>query len=161
MYQQPGTPRIALLNTDGTKAKTLYLPMPDRGMPTTEWVEKGQVEELVDGGEANRRLGYLPQLVLQWSIYVDQISASLPLVGAWGHLIGSADGQMPSMQDLLDLLDNDPGTLKVSPGPTAGGFIVESCKIKPIKVNKLGQAEGVEITLRGGTIMAHKTLGAF
>lgn len=162
MYQAPGTPRIRLLNVAGTPV--LYLPMPNKGLPTMEWVEKGQIKELFDGSEANRRLGWIPQLTLRWSVYLDQIQASFTegvTPGAWGLVIGTANGQMPSMADLLTILSGAPGSISISPGPSAGGFVAQSWKIKPIGVNPLGQADGVEIVFRGGAIQSSMALGGF
>ena len=151
MFQKPGTPRIKLLAVSGTPV--LYLPIPDKGQPQIEWVEKGQVKELIDGSEVNRRLGWIPQLTLRWAIYVDQIDATFVegvTGGAFGYIIGNDDGQMPSMTGLLNILSAKPGNLSVSPGPTAGWFTPQSWKINPIGLNPLGQAEGVEVVFRGG-----------
>lgn len=172
-YQVPGLPRIALLNTSGVKLKTLFLPMPDKGLPKVRWNEKGQVKDLIDGSEANRRLGWIPEVTFRWSVYVDQISASFTdgsTMGAWGLAVGPNNGQMASMNDLLVLLSNAPGLIAISPGPglpgapfIAGGvgFVAQSWTISEIGANPLGQAEGVSITFRGGAIQSSMVLGAF
>lgn len=164
MYLLPGTPRLAVLNPDGSKAKSLWLPMPDKGLPKIEWEQRKVATDLFDGGKAIRRLGFLPKLTLHWAIYLDQIQASFQegvTVGAWGQVIGANDGQMPSMNDLLLILSAAPGSISVSPGPSAGGFIAQDWDIKAIGTNPLGQAEGVEIAFEGGTVMSTMVLEAF
>ena len=160
----PGIPRLAVLNSSGVKLSTFYLPMPDKGLPEVEWVEKGILTPLPGGGESLRRFGWIPQLTFRWSIYLDRVTASFTegvTAGAWGITIGPNNGNMPSISDLMVILSNGPGLLSVSPGPSAGGFVAQSWKIKPIKTNPLGQAEGLEITFRGGTPQSSMVLGAF
>jgi hypothetical protein len=152
----PGNPRIALLDGAGNKLKTLYLPAPDKtGGVTLEWIEKAFYTDLVDGSEATRRLGWIPQMVMKWNAYNDLLPTS-------GRAIGAADGNVATMVALLALLDAPPGFLSASPGPSAGGFVVQRVKVAPIGIaGAQGVATGVEITLRGGAICATKTLGAF
>jgi hypothetical protein len=150
----PGTPRLALLDAGGNTLKTLFLPAPDKGVPTVEWVEKGFNAELIDGGESNRRLGWLPQITMSWSVYND--------TDGLGHTIGNADQNLASISALLDLLDTPPGLLKVSPGPSTGGFVVNKVTVQPIGIVGLaGFAAGLKVTFRGGTIQPSLTLGAF
>jgi hypothetical protein len=156
MIFKPGLPRIALLSGyAGTKVKTLWLPSPDPGQPTLEWIEKGFNAELIDGSESNRRLGWLPELRMKWSFYNE--------IDPGGNLtVGSADGNVADLVTLLALLDNPPGWLTCSPGPTAGGFLVNRVTLSPIGVvTPLGIPEGLELTLRGGLIYSSKVLGTF
>ena len=152
----PGTPRIALLNGSGTKLKTLYLPPPDKGPGLgLEWVEKAFDANLIDGSESCRRLGWIPQLVLKWGAYNDVLQTV-------NRAFGSADGNVADILSLLALLDTAPGLLKVSPGPSAGGFVVNKTTISPMGVaGSQGIATGLQITLRGGAICSTKTLGAW
>lgn len=151
---QIGTPRIALLNTNGTKAKTLYLPPPDRSNGISlEWIEKAVDTTLVNGSESTRRLGWIPQITLSWSVY-DDVTAS------YGYSYGSTDGHMASYSDLMTLLDNQPNTLKLSPGPTAGGMICNKITVSAVGVNQ-GLTTGLKIVFRGGQILSNKGLGSF
>jgi len=152
----PGTPRIALTDGNGNKVKTLYLPVPDRtGGLTLEWVEKAFYTDLIDGSESCRRLGWIPQLVLKYAAYND-------LLNTTGRTLGGNDGNLADINALLSLLDAAPGLLKVSPGPSAGGFVVMKTTVSALGVAGVqGIATGLQITLRGGSICATKTLGAF
>ena len=152
----PGTPRIALLNGAGTKLKTLYLPPPDTGPGLgLEWIEKAFDANLIDGSESCRRLGWIPQLVLKWANYNDVLQMG-------NRPFGNADGNVADINALLALLDTAPGLLKVSPGPSAGGFVVNKTTVSPMGVvSSLGIATGLQITLRGKTICSTKTLGAW
>jgi hypothetical protein len=153
----PGTPRIALLNSDGvTYASVNYLPPPDanNGMQL-EWEEKNQTKVLIDGSEATRRLGWVPNLTLRWTVYNDVLRMN-------AYPIGSANGDQLDIISFLALLDNPCGSLYISPGPSAGGFVVQTTKISPIGiVTGSGIAAGVEINFRGGSIYSSKVLGAF
>ena len=122
-YQTPGLPQIALLataNNTASRVKTLFLPMPNKGLPLVDYIEKGQVKPLVDGSEANRRLGWLPEVTLRWSVYADQIQASFTegvTMGPWGITVGPNNGNMASMADLQALLSAAPGCLEINPNP--------------------------------------------
>jgi hypothetical protein len=159
----PGIPRLGIL-TSGVRTSTLYLPMPDKGLPEVEWIDQKQVVKLWDGSFATRRLGFVPRLTFRWSVYVDQITASFTdgfTEGAWGITIGSSNGQMPSILDLLLVLSATPGTISVSPGPSAGGFAAQDWDIKPIKSSPTGHAVGLEIAFTGGQSQASMVLGSF
>jgi hypothetical protein len=163
----PGLARIATLaveDTPSSKTATLYLPMCDKGYPTLKWLEQEDNDVLIDRSRMTRRYGYIPELTFRWSIYVDQISASFVegvTRGAWGHIIGPGDGQMPSITDLMAILSLPPGMIEISPGPTAGGFCPQSWPIEPIGHNAIGLVEGLEIVFQGGDIQPSMLLGAF
>lgn len=160
----PGTPRLAICAWDGiggdpvASAVTLYLPMPDNGMPTVEWIEKGYKTDLVTGSESNRLLGYIPELTMRWSAFDDRPTE--------GFTIGQANGNRPAITDLLYLISRyvpgipNNGYLAVSPGPAAGGFIVMSTKRSPIGVvGQQGFAKGVQVTFRGGWVQTPPPAG--
>ena len=147
---QIGTPRLALIG-----GNSYFLPPPDKGSLTLEWVEKAIDSNLVDGSESCRRLGWLPQLTMSWATYNDFLNTT-------GKTIGSANGNLLDFASLLAVLDNAPGTLKVSPGPSAGGFVINKTTISPVSVaGNPGITTGLKLTFRGGAICASKTLGAF
>jgi hypothetical protein len=152
MIFAPGTPRIGLL-TGGVRTATLWLPMPDAGFPTLAWIEKGQVRTLYDGSEAWRQLGWVPELVLKWAFYDDRATE--------GFSLGLADGDRPALTDLLSVLSGAPASFSISPGPSAGGFTVQSWKVNPIGVAPGGYAKGLQVTCRGGAIQSSQTLGTF
>ena len=150
----PGTPRIGILNTSLVRTATLWLPMPDNGVPTIEWVPQGPVKKLVDGSEAWRQLGWIPEIVMRWEAYDDRPNE--------GFTIGAADGNRPAITDLLTVLSGAPNSFSVSPGPSAGGFVVQSWKESPMgPTGNGGYAKGLQLTLRGGTPVFSKILGAF
>ena len=151
----PGMPRIRLLNSDGSTNKTLWLPPPskDKGM-LLEFEEVRVTKQLVTGARVCLRKGWLPTLTLSWKAYNDQ---RVP-----GYTIGAADGNVASFAALLAILDAPVGRVKISPGPSAGGFIVTETEVSPIgTVGLQGIAEDVEIVLKGGTLLATKALGTF
>lgn len=152
----PGMPRIALLDANGNKLKTLYLPPPPKNKGVTlEWVEKAFYTDLIDGSESCRRLGWIPQIVLKYQAYND----ILPL---YGIPIGGNDGNLADITSLMSLLDSAPGTLKASPGPSAGGFVVNRVNVSAMGVaGSQGTVTDLTLTLRGGSIYSAKTLGAF
>jgi hypothetical protein len=150
----PGMPRIRLLNADGTTNKTLWLPPPDRDKGTLlEFEEEGILKNCI-GARIWLRRGWYPNLTLVWKNYND--------VAVPGYTVGAADGNVASFTALLAILDAAPGRVKISPGPSAGGFVVNETKISPIGVvGPQGIAQGVEIQLKGGTLLAAKALGTF
>ncbi len=149
MLMQVGPIRLALLaSIGGAKVKTLILPAPSQDGKELEWAEKASTQELIDGSERTRRLGYLPVLTCKWTAYDDR-----------GPL-GTGDGQRPGLEDLLVLLSQPTGMLKVSPGLAAGGFVVDSAKVKPI--GKKGNSyTGLQVVFRGRDILPTMALGAF
>ena len=147
----PGSPRIKLLTVGGVPI--VYLPMPDEGYPTIEWVEKSFKTELIDGSESVRRLGWVPQITFHWSAYDDRSNE--------GRALGIANGNKPSITDLMSILDSTPGTISVSPGPSAGGLTAQSWTVNAIGVHPGGYAKGLEIVFRAGSIYTTKVLGAF
>ena len=146
----PGTPRLKLLPAGTT---ILWLPMPDAGSPTLEFIAKGMKVDLIDGSEAWRQLGWVPKLTMKWAAYDDRAGE--------GWVLGQANGNRPSMTDLLAVLSGGPGSFSVSPGPSAGGFAVQSWEVSPIGVAYGGIAKGVSITFTGGSILPSMALGAF
>lgn len=147
----PGSPRIKLLLSVG--APVVYLPMPDPGYPTIEWAEKSFKTDLINGSESCRRLGYIPQITLKWGAYDDRTTE--------GVTLGIANGNRASFTDLMSILDSAPGTISISPGPSAGGFVAQSWTVSGAGVLPGGYAKDLSITLRGGTICPTKVLGSF
>jgi len=146
----PGTPRIKVI----ASGAVLWLPMPDEGLPTIQWIPKGPVKELIDGSELWRQLGWIPEITMSWSAYDDRANE--------GFTIGAANGNRPAITDLLTVLSGAPGSFSISPGPAAGGFVVQSWHESPIGVTGgQGWAKGLQVTFRGGTICSSKILGAF
>lgn len=151
----PGPVRLAVLNgVGGAKLKTLYLPTPDKNYPELEWAEKKVDADLVDGSERTRILGYLPVLKLRWTPYEDR--------AVFGFTLGTSDGNRPTVDQLLDILSSDPGTLKVSLGGGASpfGFVVGRVNIDKIPY-KGGQFVSLTLTLRGRDVVSSRVLGAF
>ena len=148
----PGTPRLKVISS----GLTLFLPPPDKGKGVTlEWIEKAFYTELIDGSESCRRLGWIPELKLSWAAYNDCLKTT-------SMTIGGANGNLADINSLLSLLDLAPGLLSASPGPAAGGFVVQRVTVGAMGVaGALGIATGLQITLRGGAIYSTKVLGAF
>ena len=148
MMLQTGKIRLALLNPDGTKAKTLILPAPDKGSPGLEWAEKASSKELINGDERTRLLGFLPVLTLKWAVYDDT------------QATGVDDGQTPNLEALLGLLSQPTGMIRVSPGMTAGGFTVDRISVK--EIGKTGSFyTGIQATFRARSARASRDLEAF
>lgn len=153
----PGRARIKVYSASDllTLQKTLYLPPPDAGDGVTlEFAEKSFKNDLVDGSERTRRLGWIPVLTLKWKVYND--------TAGQGLTVGSADGNLLGITDLLTILSLDAARLKVSPGPAAGGFQVDSVKTSGLGIAGLqGFGAGVSVTFRGRSIQADQALGTF
>lgn len=148
MILQTGPVRLALLNPDGSKQKTLILPAPEKGSPGLEWIKKASTKEVVDGGERTRLLGFLPQLTLSWSVYDDT------------QATGTGNGQTPTLEALLVLLSQATGTLRVSPGLSAGGFTADQVDVKEIgKVP--GFYTGIKVTFRARLARPARDLEVF
>lgn len=151
-----GTPRISLFDASGNRLKTLFLPEPDRkdGL-SLEWVEKGTYKDILDGSEAGRRKGWIPVLTLGWSPYA--------ALQEWTpHPIGDQDGNMADITTFLALLDNLPKRLRISPGPTAGGFRPSRVTVAPFgAVGRQGLVTGLRVTFRGSNILSSKVLEVF
>jgi hypothetical protein len=121
---------------------TYLLPPPDKGGLTLEWVKKESSVELLDGSERTRLLGFLPVLTYKAKIY-------------------APDSSQASLDTLLGILSHPTGTIKVSPGKTAGGFTCDKVTVKPIGIKGKFE-EGVEIVFRGRDIFSSMTsLGTF
>lgn len=151
---QVGPLRCAVLDPSGSGVKTsvYYLPSPSK--ITETWIEKGINTELINGAESNRRLGFIPEVTITWSIYDD-------VNPRWGYAIGNANGQQLTFDGLMSWLDGAPGYISFSPGLTAGGFVVNTVKINNYGVMVGGFITDLQITLRSGTIYNTKQLGAF
>lgn len=151
-----GPIKLAVLNPDGSKLKTLYLPPPDKGYPKLEFVKKAHKVELETGDERTRLLGYIPVMVIRWSAY-DSNSGH-------GYTIGTADGNRPTAEDLLGILSAATDTLKIASGSytsTAGGFVADAIDVKEFGVAGVSTVTGLEVTFRGRDILATMGLGSF
>ena len=151
-----GTPRLATLDPagSGSKTATYYLPVPDDDGVKLEWIEKSDTYELVNGSEGIYLLGYLPELTITWSVYDDKTAG-------YGYQVGSNSGNQLDFASLMTVLATSSGFLSVSPGPNAGGFIVNKTSISPTGVSTGGCATNLSIVFRGTTIQANRLLGAF
>jgi len=152
----PGYIRLAVLNTlGGTKLKTLYLPQPDRGTPEFSWDVKKSDQDLIDGSERSRILGSIPVMTVKWTPYND--------LAEYGHAIGTADTNKPSVEQLLALIASTAsGFLKVSTGNGASpvGFVVGRVDIDKLSY-KSNALVSLSLTFRGRDIVTDNTLGAF
>ena len=139
-----GPPRLAVLNPDLTVLKTLQLPPPKKGDGISlEWVPKGVDRELEDYSESGFSAGYLPVLTLKWDVYDDRTDR--------GITIGTADGNRPSLLQLLEIISVR-GMLRISPGPAGTGcFRVEKAVPGGIGLAAPRYGKGVSITFRGKT----------
>ena len=137
-----GPPRLAVINSAGVVQKTLQLPPPRKGDGIgLEFIPKGVDRELEDFSESGFAAGYLPVLTLKWDVYDDR--------GGNGVTIGTADGNRPSLLQLLEILSVR-GLLRVSPGPAGtGSFRVESAKPSGIGLAGRNFGRGVSVTFRG------------
>jgi hypothetical protein len=134
--------------TQTTLQRTLYLPPVDQpGETLVAWKKKDVRQELVDGAERMRVIGYTPVMNLKWKIYND--------LSNYGITRGQADGQMLTLTDLQEVLALAPGRLRVSPGPAAPagsrkGFqalVTKEPDYKPV-LSGLGGDVNVEFTGR-------------
>ena len=147
---QTGTCRLQVLDAQGVLVKTLVLPAPAKGEPTLKWEPKESTVELLDGSERTRRLGWLPSLTLSWRIYPADIVNP-----------GTADGQTPTAEQLLDFLGSmPPGRLRVRGGKAAGWLT--GGKVATEAINPVGGTlvQGLRVTFRGRTVRSSMTLEA-
>lgn len=150
----PGPIRLAVLNADGSKAKTLYLPPPDKKNPKIEWEVKGTKQELLDGSPRMRIQGYLPVLTVKWSAYDDREGQ--------GYALGTDNGQRPTLEQLLRILSGPPGTLRVSAGPApAGGFTCGEIQVGGAVLLGAGIGGDLQIVFRGRQVLSGRYLEAF
>ena len=105
-----GLPTIKVYSdaTQATLQKTLYLPPCDKRGVTLSWRKKFIAQDLVDGSERQRVLGYIPVLNLRWKHFNDTDHRGLGF--------GQNDGNMLTLADLQEILALTPGRLRVSPG---------------------------------------------
>lgn len=148
---QTGPIRLALLDASGTKLKTLYLPAPDKDGLGLEWAERGKTWDLDNGGQMSRLVGFLPILKVRWGAYDERPGQ---------YAIGLNDGNRPGLEDLLWLLSQPSGRIRVSPGLSAGGFTVDRPQVKPIG-RKGTIYTGLEVTFRGRTAQPSMALEVF
>lgn len=148
---QLGYLRLALLDAQGSKLKTLILPPPDKNGFELDWEFKGNTFELDNGDEITRALGYLPVLTVRWAAYDERPGQ---------YSVGLLDGQKPSLEALLDLLSQPTGRLRISPGLSAGGFTVDRAIVKPIGRKGLIYT-GLELTFRGRHVQPTRALEVF
>lgn len=132
--------RLALLDANGSKLKTLFLPIPDWDGIHLDWEERGKTWDLDDGGEVSRIVGFLPVLRLRWSHYDER--------PGMGYPIGTGDGQRPTLEDLLWFLSQPSGRIRISPGLNAGAFTVNRTQHRGIGKRGLFYT-GLEVTFRG------------
>lgn len=92
------TPRFHILSEDlATVVKTIYLPAPTKEGLALSWDSKGTLAEMADGSKAFKSKGYSPKVTLKYKLYNDVAGESdLPL--------GVEDGQIPTAEDLLQIL---------------------------------------------------------
>lgn len=150
----PGPIRLAVLSgIGGAKVRTLWLPAPAKQNPVLSWEKKAIAQDLVDGSERERKLGYIPILKASWHPYDERAGQ--------GYTIGTADGQRPPLEELLKILSYPSGWLKVSAGPGAAyGFVVG--RVETGKVSLLGPGYmDLEVTFRGRDIMSDQSLAVF
>lgn len=156
----PGPIRLAVLAgvESSTKTKTLYLPSPAAKSLELEWEAKQIEQELVDGSERTRVLGFIPVLKCKWTPYDDKTTGRT----GQGAVIGNLDGQRPTLEQLLVILSAAPGTLKVSTGNGASplGFVVGRVSVGGSALRGLDMGE-LSVTFRGRTASADRSLGAF
>lgn len=152
----PGTPRIKLLNSDGSVNAIYYLPPPDKDGISEEWVEIiNSTKTMIDGSEQTRRLGWIYELKLKWSVYND-FQKTTP------YTAGLASGNILDFAGLKSVLDNPYGSLIISPGPSAGGFLLGKTTMSGIApMGSQGIVTGLTLTLRGSYCYPTKLLGAF
>ena len=150
---QVGIIRLAQLwSVGGGKARVLYLPVPSKDGLSLEWEQKATSKDLINGSPRTRVLGYVPVLTCKWSAYDDR---------PWnGYVIGTNDGCRPDLESLLIVLSQPTGMLAISPGPSAGGFVVDSVNVSGL--GKAGQFyTGLQVVFRGRDIAPEMALGPF
>ena len=158
-FLNPGCLAIATLDLGGSGAKTAtyYLPPPDNDSGLTlEWCQKDFTTDLIDGSESTRRLGWIPELTLNWTVF-DDVNAR------YGYTIGTANGNQLTFPGLLSVLDTTPGYLKICPSLSANtGFVVNKVTVAAIGIiGPTGLAHNVSIVLRGQSIFSTKVLPTF
>lgn len=93
------TPRLQILTPDYLSVQlTYYLPIPTKDGIHLLWDEKGtQIVELANGSKRKKVKGYSPKVQLKYSYYND-----LPTENVIP--IGTANNQMPTAEDLVNIL---------------------------------------------------------
>lgn len=148
-----GAPRLAVLNAAGVVQKTLALPPPKKGDGLAlEFLEKGVNRELEDFSESGFTAGYIAKLTLKWEIYDETAHP--------GVTLGTADGNRPTLKDLLGLTSGQVrGLLRVSPGPSGtGGFRVERVTTGALGLAGASYGRGVALTFWGKDLLATEAL---
>lgn len=150
---QPGPIPLAVLDANGNKTKTLFLPPCGAGMRLLEFEKDAETRKIPRVGERERIFGYLPILTLKWGVYDDRAGNR--------YAIGTANGQRPSAEQLLQLLSVPSGTLKVGLGIGGAGFVVGVIKVSGAKLTGNGFAGELQLVMRGRDYRSEMTLGAF
>lgn len=154
-YIITGPPRLRVLTgLGGTTVKTLLLPPPSKGGLKLHMEPQVFKEELIDKSKRTRKLGYSPILTLSWSPYPEALR---------GYTSGNANGQMPSWEQLLEIISAPSGFLVISPGPDPeGGFVVDEATPSEVSIVGLqGLANGAKITFTARDVLATAVLGTF
>lgn len=149
---ETGVIRLATLDGDGDKLLTYYLPAPSMDGLELEWEEQSSTVTLATGGRRTRRVGFVPTLTVRWKLYDERTGQ--------GYSIGIGDGERPTLEQLLVILSQATNTLKVSPGPAAGGFVVDQVVVKPIG-KKGPYYTGLQAAFHGRVSTDTRTLGTF
>jgi hypothetical protein len=149
----PGPIPLAVLDSSGNKVKTLYLPACGSGMRLLEWEKDSEIRKIPRVGERERINGYLPILTLKWPIYDERPGR--------GYVIGTANGQRPTAEQLFQIVSAASGSLKVGQGIGGTGFVVGVIKVSGTKLVLGGFAGDLQLVLRGRDYRSEMTLGAF
>ena len=150
---QTGPIRLAFLNSGGAKLATFVLPSPSQKGLSLDWQKKATTVELVDKSQRTRLDGFLPKLSVKWTAYDERPGQ--------GYVIGTGDGQRPTLESLLWYLSQPTGLIRVSPGLAAGGFTCDTIDVQPIaKVNGAFYG-GIEVVFWGRDIQTTRVLEVF
>jgi len=127
-----GSPLLKILNSNLTVAKTLYLPIPDKGGIELTWESMAFVDKRFDGTPIitylNQNQKVKPRLTLKYKVYND-------LLDNTEKPIGTNDGNTPTAQQLIELINSNIGLIAVSPGPSTNHFqcyLSNNVKLTPI-----------------------------
>lgn len=161
-----GPIRLAVLAADRrTKLYTLMLPPPNsKGGLKLTWDMTGVFDyQFEDGGQGTRAIDrpYIPKLTLTWSPYLD--AADIVDTGTGIYPVGDGHLQRPTWEQLVAVTSKPYwNRLRVSPGPSAGGFTASKVTDKEYSlVHGTDFAEQVELTFFGTAGYSTKTLEEF
>jgi len=159
-----GPIRLAVLNPNGSKQKTLILPPPNaKGGLKLEWLNVGVYDyEFEMGGRGTRVIDnpHIPKLTVTWGPYADYPEDD---VSSGMYPLGNTDLHRPTWEQLMELTSAPYwGRLRISPGMNAGGFTVSKVEDKSYGlVHGSDYCEQIELTFYGTNGQATKTLEAF